>query len=1023
MWGCAGVVVAVLCFVAVEGASVAAQTETARLSGRVTDETGAILPDATVEAINIETNTRMTTTTNEQGLYLLPNLRPGRYRVVVTRQGFQSVVVPELVLATQANVGQNFSLSVGSVVQSVTVTGAPEVVSTSPSVSTLIPRQFVENLPLNGRSFHALIELTPGVVLTGSDSQSQGQFSVNGQRRNANYFTVDGVSANVGITPVFGGSQSYAGSIPATSSLGGTSNLVSVDALEEFRIQTSTYAPEFGRSPGGQVSLTTRSGTNDFHGSLFDYWRNDALDANDWFANRSGLPKPELRQHDFGGVLGGPIMRDRTFFFASYEGLRLRQPRTRTEEVPSLAARAAAPAAIAPFLNAFPLPNGRDFGDGTAEFSATYSDPSTLNATSVRIDQVIGGARLFGRLNHAPSGFDERAWVRSSNMIAETRVDTTTVTGGADLLVGSNLALETRVNWSRATGGSRFVLDDFGGGTPPGDDLLFPPGDPSDSSFIFFISQGPISFNRGRNLENRQVQFNVVQSATWFKGTHQMKLGADYRLMQPSGGANRHSTFIRFASIETALALRPNLVSRTEADIIPEYRFHNFSLFAQDTWQASPRTSLAYGVRWEINPAPQDITGHPLLTVRNFDDPSRWELAEPGTELWDTTWGNFAPRVGVSHVLSEDFNTVLRGGFGVFYDLGTGHIGGVASYPYRRFRGVTNTSFPVPAEDLVVPGPVLEPPFGSFTLSDTSLELPYTLQWNVAVEQQVGPAQALTVTYVGADGRRLLRQEIARGLNPDFPDVSLVTNRGTSSYQSLQVQYQRRMTKGFQGLASYTLAEATDQGSADELDLVIAEGPADFDIRQTFTAALSYDIPAPRWGGMANAVLRNWGIDGMFRFRSGLPFHVTAGLTVINEQLVFRRADLVPNVDPWIDDSTAPGGKRLNPTAFAIPPSGQQGDMARNSLRGFGARQIDLSLRRSFSLPGGMRLQGRADFFNVFNTPNFGQPVNNLNSRLFGVSTQMLARGLGQGGFSGGFSPLYQMGGPRSIQLSAKLLF
>src|SRR6202035_1398951 len=207
---------------------------------------------------------------------------------------------------------------------SITVEGSAPLLNTSDaSVSTLIGNQFVENLPLNGRSFSSLIDLTPGVVLTAANQYDQGQFRVNGQRPDANYFLVDGVSANLGNAG--GGNnlgQSGAGQLPATNTFGGTSNLVSLDALEEFRIQTSTFAPEYGRTPGAQISVVTKSGTNAFHGTAFEYFRNDLLDANDWFANANGLPRPELRQNDFGSVLGGPIVKDMLFFFGSYEGLR-----------------------------------------------------------------------------------------------------------------------------------------------------------------------------------------------------------------------------------------------------------------------------------------------------------------------------------------------------------------------------------------------------------------------------------------------------------------------------------------------------------------------------------------------------------------------------------------------------------------------------------------------------------------------------------------------------------------------------
>src|SRR5205807_2215516 len=267
--------------------------------------------------------------------------------------------------------------------------GVPLIGTESATVSTVVDRQFVENIPLNGRSFQTLIMLTPGVVLVPTSYTSQGQFSVNGQRSDGNYFTVDGVSANTGIAITSGLNQTAGGSLPGLSAQGGTNSLVSVDAMEEFRIQTSSFAPEFGRTPGGQISIATRSGTNEFHGTLSEYLRNGALDADDWFVNFNHLTKPAERQHDFGGVFGGPIRNDKTFFFLSYEGLRLRQPSALETVVPDAASRLQAPAAMQPLLNAYPVANGAELGAGLAQFNAGFSNPSALDAFSLRVDQVV----------------------------------------------------------------------------------------------------------------------------------------------------------------------------------------------------------------------------------------------------------------------------------------------------------------------------------------------------------------------------------------------------------------------------------------------------------------------------------------------------------------------------------------------------------------------------------------------------------------------------------------------------------
>jgi hypothetical protein len=277
-----------------------------------------------------------------------------------------------------------------------------------------VDRQLAENLPLNGRSFQTLIDLTPGVVVAATNSSDNGQFNVNGQRAAANYWMVDGVSANigVGVSVVQAGGNGLGGTLGSFSAMGGTNSLVSVDAMQEFRIQTSTYAPEFGRTPGGQISIVTRSGANQFHGTAFDYVRNDLFDANNWFANSVGLSKPRERQNDFGGTFSGPILKDRTFFFFSYEGLRLRLPQTGLTTVPDSNARQTALAAMRPYLNAFPQPNGTDDATSdTAQFNSSYSDPATPTAFASITGWAANGVflgdttiRLRGSRIAAPAG-------------------------------------------------------------------------------------------------------------------------------------------------------------------------------------------------------------------------------------------------------------------------------------------------------------------------------------------------------------------------------------------------------------------------------------------------------------------------------------------------------------------------------------------------------------------------------------------------------------------------------------------
>jgi hypothetical protein len=384
--------------------------------------------------------------------------------------------VTGLTVNVQDHLEQNCKLVVGSVSESITVGSQASSVNTvSATVSTVVDHDFAENLPLNGRSFQTLIDLTPGVVLTAGNSFDQGQFSVNGQRGYSNYWTVDGVSANIGMSAFAAGGA--AGALNGSSAQGGTNGLVSVDAMQEFRVQTSTIAPEFGRTPGGLVSIVTRSGTNPFHGVLFNYFRNDVLDANDWFngyINDPAVRKPEERQNDFGGTFSGPILKDRTFFFFSYEGLRLRQPQVTQLTVPSLSARQTAIGAVQPFFNGFPLPNGPDLGNGTAVFTDSHSDRSTLDAVSLRIDHRISDKlNMFARYNFSPS--QVLAFQASSAGAIDMNTHTGTV--GAAWAMSNTVFNDFRFNYSRNEAlNSAHFLAEGGAVAPHAMNLLAPVG-------------------------------------------------------------------------------------------------------------------------------------------------------------------------------------------------------------------------------------------------------------------------------------------------------------------------------------------------------------------------------------------------------------------------------------------------------------------------------------------------------------------------------------------------------------------
>lgn len=1059
---------------------VQAQSPTATLSGTVTDETGAVIPGVNITVINIARVFQRSTTTNDDGMFVVPLLPPGIYSVKAEHAGFSPAELRDVILNVNDQREIKVLLKVGSISQTVQIVDSSGLIDQSPAVSTVVDRQFVGNLPLNGRSFQSLITLTPGVVLTKTGVTSQGQFSVNGQRANANYFTIDGVSANIGASASTFPSQSGAGSLPGLSASGGTNNLVSVDALEEFKILTSTFAPEFGRTPGAQISIVTRSGTKELHGTAFNYLRNDVLDATNWFSNANRTRKPPLRQNDFGGVLGGPIylprfgegggpafydFDQRLFFFFSYEGLRLRQPIVGITEVPSLSARAAASPAIQPFVNAYPRPNGPEKANGVAGFTESFSNPATLDATSLRIDAVPNNKlSVYGRYNYAPSETVSRGGPGPSlNTLNHFRSKTETLTLGTTYLFSPALSNDLRFNYSKNLAENFFTLDDFGGAVVPSPSILFSSDRSGEDSQLIFspsIQNGNLFF--GRAPDSLQRQINIVNGLSLLKGNHQLKFGIDYRRLSPIFNAPHYTQTDVFNGIgNPASPVAGSLLSGSVSAVfitsqqVPEVAiFNNLSLYAQDQWRATNRLTLTYGLRWEIAPPPHGINGFSPTVVTQVDDPATIAFAPPGTPLWKTTYGNFAPRVGASYQLSHspERETVLRGGFGLFYDLGAGQVSNafVLNFPAFAQTSFGLTVFPLPPDVASIPVAGTKPTASDFVYAfDPELKLPRVYQWNVSVEHSLGKNQSLTASYVAAVGRKLLRTQTITNPNASLLGNFFVTkNNATSDYHGMQLQFQRRLSRGLQGVFSYTWSKSLDISSSDVLggarddkfDISLDRGPSDFDVRHMASGALTYNLPGLGSHSIGGKILSGWSVDGILVTRSATPVNVTYSRRTSFGSVALR-PDLVPDIDLYLSDPNAPGGKRLNNTPvssiqrgpFLIPNTVRNGTLGRNALRGFPMWQIDFAVRRQFNLVEQLRMQVKAEFFNLFNHPNFGDPLSSLGSvspagvatfsSAFGVSNMTLAQSLGSGGLTGGFNPLYQVGGPRSVQLSLKFEF
>lgn len=925
--------------------SALAQQSTAALSGHIVDPSGALVAEAAVTLTDVDHGISRETKTNSEGLFVFEQVVPSTYTARVMKAGFASTDMTGIVLNVGDRRSVEIALTLASRGDSITVEASSR--SESPAVSTVVDRTLMENQPLNGRSFQRLIELSTGTTITASSLTTQGQFSVNGQRASSNYFMVDGVSANFASSPSTTLYETAGGSVPSFTASGTTASLASVDAVQEFSIQTSTYAPEFGRQPGGQVSIVTRSGTNTLHGTAFDYLRNSIFDANNFFANRNGLSKPAIRQNDFGGVFGGPLTipklydgKDRTFFFASYEGVQLRQPFvTEPLQVPTIAARNAATGPLKDILNAFPLPTGADIpgAPGAAAYVASFSNPQTVNAGSIRVDQHVGSKLiLFGRYNIAPSEDRQRARFCAALLEYETQ----TATGGATMLFSPSLSNDLRANWSQAKVKQSYYIDTFGGAIVPPSSSLYP--DFTDGSkgyaYIEVNPSGSNIISDGLFSDNRQRQFNIVDTLSYTRGSHVWKFGVDYRRIVSSSYSGSYKRQFLPDSITDLVANNPVPAAIIAPQLTLHPQYNNFSAFAQDTWRVSQRLTLTYGLRYEINPAPNEANGNLPYTVYNLDDPTKLALAPQGTRLYSTTYKNFAPRVGFSYKLPQTNSTVIRGGFGMFYDLGYAFSGSAFStgiFPFASTLNLTAITYTSPAFAVQPPPVNLNPPYSRVFAYSQGFEIPYTLQYNFTVEQGFGNHDTITVGYVGANGRRLGRVESLRNVNASFRRIDVVRDNATSDYNALQAQLRHRFSHGLQVLASYTFAKSLDtvsdesqnnfQVPAARISPSNDRGPSSFDVRNSFTGAVSYSIPTvPIRSSFVRAIFENYGLDATIRAFSGKPVNIVTGRDAFGLGITnVARPDLVTGLPIYLNDTNEPGGRRINPQAFdAATPLG-----------------------------------------------------------------------------------------------------
>ncbi|PWT98084.1 MAG: hypothetical protein C5B51_29855, partial [Terriglobia bacterium] len=703
------------------------------LHGHVVDPSAAGVSGAAISAVNEETGFRRSTHSQPDGSYAVGSLAPGSYKLTVQKTGFRTVIRFHVGVGRELPARADFALSLGSMQETITVEGGtPSLLrQDDASVTTSLAQKEIENLPLNGRGVAGLLELAPGTNIVSATRGDAGQFVADGQRANTNYFTVDGISANNGVSAGGLPAQTTGGTLPVMSAFGSLDSLISLEAVEELRIQTSSTGSEFGRLPGASVAIASRSGTDEFHGSAAFSFRHERLAANDWFANRAAEPRVPLREENGSVTAGGPLRRGRTFFFLSFERMALRQPFAWMEPVPTAQARANAPAWAQAALGLFPAPNGPALGRGLATWNGRSSRPALLDAGSIRLDHALTDrVTLFGRYSDSPS----------RNEFGSTQVNrldfrSWSATAGANWRLGPETVIDFRANqsatsahsaWSGATG---CELQPLAAQFLPGGDV------PSCDFLVRFSIGGVGQLVSGREGDRRQRQFQLLQSVTWKHASHTVRAGADFRRIVPVRRESNASLSLIADSL-SALANKGSLwvANRAAQNGLTEVR--EFSLWAHDNWQITPRVTVIAGLRWEYSPAPVPAGGV------NFLNPSTETIQAETRPLWPRPYGHLAPRLGFAFRPDKSGRTVIRAGAGLYF----------------------NSSLSI-ATDVINNGPMNVDYFTSGRFGWVSgllsfgflpdLSLPRVVQWNVSVDHSLSATDSISVGYVGSAGKQL----------------------------------------------------------------------------------------------------------------------------------------------------------------------------------------------------------------------------------------------------------------------------
>ena len=988
-----------------------AQVTTATILGTVTDESGAVLPGVSVTLTHLDTNSTRTAVSDDSGRYRVPELPLGRYEVKAELQGFQTFLRRGLELTLGQEALINVSMKVGEISEQVVVTGAAPLVETSTAqLAGLVDDKKIRDLPLNGRSFTELAILQPGVVPARAAGRNlivgQGQkISVNGSRVNATSFILDGTDINDSMGQSPGSVNGF---------------ILGVETIREFTTLLQTFSAEYGRASGGVVSAVTKSGTNELHGSLFEFHRNSALDAKNFY-DRADEAKPSFKRNQFGFVAAGPVVKNKTFFVGSYEAMRNRQGTTTPLiKVPNAQMRqgiipvggtptnVGVNPAIRPYLDLYPLPNGVDNGDGTGNWNRVFKRVENENYFLAKIDHNFTESDSFlARYTYQegtqliPSSFN----FPSVDLDQNTRAQYVTVE--EKHIFSPNLLNVARFGFNRSSLSSDDLVNDSRFSDPR---FAFEPGKPEigDISITGMAIIGR-SFNTPRIRFLNVFEYSDTLSLT--RGRHSLKFGFNYkRYQQNHTQANNKRGTYAFANLRDFLENRPNNYSGALIgfdDYVRGDRQHLPSLFIQDDFRLRPGLTLNLGLRWEAATANREVNGK--TSAINVVTDTRPHAQSPNYEVPLT---NFAPRVGFAWDPSGAGKMSIRGGFGVFHQmvLEEVYLAARQLFPFVDiFSTTTGTTFP---------NPLLAPRSQAATAIesvDQVFKTPYMLQYNLNVQRQLIPNLALLVGYVGSRGINLPRYANPNTAIPDispdgtlffpatrngvtttrrfpaFTRIRLATNGSDSWYNALQVSLQKRFDRHYQVQVSYNYSKsldtasglaASDFGNTSELPMLYYDmrgqrSVSALHLSHTFSTNYTWEIPfGDGLTGVAAAVAKGWSINGILSLTSGTPVNIEIPDTLDNERDRTVGTESRPSLAAGRSNNPILGdpAKWFDGTAFELAPAGFYGNLGRLTGRGSRFTNVDFSLVKSTRVSEAVSLQFRAEFFNIPNHPNFSPP-------------------------------------------------